>query len=175
MTEVKQQARDAATVTSRSTVPVLRRRPDRAGRALTSMATVERLLERSDAELVAATFSGEPSERFLHAHLAALRAGAAVVEAEAACAGVRPARRGRPRPVWELVAAAEPGLRRWTAVFAAAAPLRAAVESGRGEVDDERADLALAAAEAFGDEVRTLLAGSTASQAHGRSVGLRAS
>ncbi len=136
---------------------------------------VDRLLERSDAELVAATFSAEAGERFVHAHLAALRAGAAVVEARAAAPGARTARRSRPRPVWELVAALEPRLTDWTAVFAAAAPLRAAVETGRGEVDEERADAALAAAEAFQDEVRELLAESRGSELTGRALALRAS
>lgn len=161
-------------------VPQASASPDRwrdgAGAAMaTSMATVDRLLERSDAELVAATFSSEPAERFVHAHLAALRAGAALVEARAALSGTRAARRGRPRPVWELVAALEPGLSGWTAVFAAAAPLRAAVETGRGDVDDDRADLALTSAEAFGDEVRQLLAGARSLGVAGRGAALRAS
>jgi len=124
----------------------------------TLLASVERLLERSDAELVAATFSGEPTERFLHAHLAALRAGAALVEAHAAAAGPRRGRRGRPLSVWELVAAIEPALEGSAAVFAGAASLRAAVETGRRDASDERADLALSAAEQFQDEVRDILA-----------------
>ncbi len=139
---------------ARSTAQAVAGRPFGGARHL---AAVERLLARSDAELVAATFSGEPAERFLHAHLAALRAGAALVEAHAAAAGSRSARRGRPRPVWELVATIAPELRRWTAVFAAAAPLRAAVENGRSEVGDERAEVALSAAEEFQDAVRELL------------------
>uniref|UniRef100_UPI0035638687 SAV_6107 family HEPN domain-containing protein n=1 Tax=Actinotalea sp. TaxID=1872145 RepID=UPI0035638687 len=136
---------------------------------------VDRLLERSDAELVAATFSAEPAERFVHAHLAALRAGAALVEAHAAVGGGRPSHRGRPRPVWELVAALEPGLLRWTALFAAAAPLRAALETGRAEVGDERADLALASAEEFQDEVRAVLARGVEASSQGARGALRAS
>ncbi|WP_448629652.1 SAV_6107 family HEPN domain-containing protein [Cellulomonas soli] len=42
------------------------------------------LFERADAELVAAQFSPEPWEQFSHAHLAALRAGAAVLAARSA-------------------------------------------------------------------------------------------
>ena len=37
------------------------------------------LLQRADAELVAAQFSSEAWERFSHAHLAALRGGAALL------------------------------------------------------------------------------------------------
>ena len=124
----------------------------------TPLASVERLLGRSDAELVAATFSAEPTERFLHAHLAALRAGAALVEAHAVASGPRRGRRGRPLSVWELVVAAEPALGRSASAFADAASLRAAVETGRRDVSDERADLALTAAEQFQDEVREILA-----------------
>ena len=140
-----------------------------------SSTSVDRLLERSDAELVAATFSAEPAERFVHAHLAALRAGAALVEAHAAVLGGRAVHRGRPRPVWELVASLEPGLVAWTTHFAAAAPLRAAVETGRGEVSDERADRALASAEEFQDEVRAVLAAGVAAPVSGARSRLRAS
>ncbi|MCB2177919.1 MAG: hypothetical protein KQH57_19075 [Actinomycetales bacterium] len=113
---------------------------------------VRELLARSDDELVAADLAGTAEERFVHGHLAALRAGAAVVAALG-----RPGRRRGPRPVWELVAAVEPELAGWTARFAAAAPLRAAVETGRATVDDARADHAVAEASGFADAVRSLL------------------
>lgn len=175
MTGRTQWAPAAVRVVPRASSSADRRPQGRSGAMLTSMATVDRLLERSDAELVAATFASEAAERFVHAHLAALRAGAALVEARAAVSGMRPARRGRPRPVWELVAALEPGLGGWTAVFAAAAPLRAAVETGRGDVDEERADLALTSAEAFQDEVRQMLAGAGTSGVARGGAALRAS
>ena len=113
---------------------------------------VRELLARSDDELVAADLAGTAEERFVHGHLAALRAGAAVVAAFG-----RPGRRRGPRPVWELVAVAVPELAGWTARFAAAAPLRAAVETGRAAVDDARADRAVAEASGFADAVRSLL------------------
>ncbi|MDT0165528.1 SAV_6107 family HEPN domain-containing protein [Actinotalea sp. AC32] len=117
-------------------------------------ASVEALLRRSDEELVAAQLSPEPAARFVHAHLAALRAGAAVLEL-----APRPARRTRPRPVWELVADAAPELAAQAAWFAGGAALRAAVEAGRADdVPEERADTAVAAAEEFQDAVRGVVA-----------------
>lgn len=113
---------------------------------------VRELLARSDDELVAADLAGTAEERFVHGHLAALRAGAAVVAAFG-----RAGRRRGPRPVWELVSAVAPELAGWTARFAAAAPLRAGVETGRATVDDARADHAVAEASAFADAVRSLL------------------
>src|SRR3954447_6706964 len=80
------------------------------------------LLRRADAELVAAQLSGEAWELFTHAHLAALRAGAAVVAARTAS----PARHGRNalRTVWQLLDAVAPELAAWSAYFADAASLR---------------------------------------------------
>lgn len=120
------------------------------------------LLARSDAELVAASLA-PPSDRFVHAHLAALRAGAALLAVHG-----RPSR--RPRPVWELVAATAPGLAGWAQWFAQGAALRAGVESGRAEVDAERADRTLAAAETFAGAVREVLGATEQGE-----LGLRAS
>lgn len=111
-------------------------------------------LRRSEAELLAAQFSGEASDRFRHAHLAALRAAGAVLELR----GGGQRRRGAPRSVWELLDAVAPELSDWSAYFASGAQLRAAIEAGRSQqVDPERAEQALAAAEDFHDEVAGLL------------------
>ena len=108
------------------------------------------LLARGDAELVAATFSQEASTRFVHAHVAALRAGAALVQVSG-----RPVRRPPLRTVWDMVAAVAPELSGWAAYFADNAAARSAIEAGRpGVVDDERAELTLAAAEDFHAAVR---------------------
>ncbi|WP_233404801.1 SAV_6107 family HEPN domain-containing protein [Actinotalea solisilvae] len=116
-------------------------------------ASAHELLRRSDAELVAAQLAGSPDERFVHAHLAALRAGAAILEVTG-----RPRRRPVPRTVWDMVAAVAPELEAWTSFFAAGAPARAAVESGReGVVDVDRAERTVAAAEDFQDVVRRRL------------------
>lgn len=116
--------------------------------------SAEALLARSDAELVAAQLAGSPEERLLHGHLAALRAGAALLEVTG-----RPSRRPAPRTVWDMVALVAPSLAGWTAFFAAGAAVRAAVEAGRTDtVDEEVAARTVAAAEDFGDAVRELLA-----------------
>ena len=116
---------------------------------------VRQLLVRADAELVAAQFSAEAWEQFSHAHLAAVRAGAAVVAAEGAPTG-----RAAPRTVWGQLGAVAPSLSRWAALFADAAPLRAAVEAGRFDlVTTARAEEALVEAEDFVDVVRAFLVG----------------
>ncbi|UZN04931.1 SAV_6107 family HEPN domain-containing protein [Cellulomonas sp. S1-8] len=113
------------------------------------------LLGRADAELLAAQFSGEPWEMFSHAHLAALRAGAALVAARG-----RPSGRGAPRTVWGMLDAVAPELHTLSALFAQSATLRAAVDAGRFElVTTARAERALCAAEDLVDAVRDLLAG----------------
>lgn len=110
-------------------------------------------LARSEAELTAATVAQDPSEAFLHAHLAALRAGAALVEARG-----RPGPRSRARTVWDMVTRAAPELADLAAYFAGNAATRSAVEAGRTEVDADRAARAAAAAEQLHDAVRALLA-----------------
>lgn len=115
---------------------------------------VESLLRRSEAHVVAADLASDPAERFVHGHLAALRAGAALL---AGTAPVRP-HRGRPRSVWELVAQVAPELADDAARFAQGAAVRAAFDAGREpEVSAERADRTVAAAEEFQDRVRRLL------------------
>lgn len=110
------------------------------------------LMGRSDAELVAAQLATDPGEQFVHAHLAALRAGAALLQVTG-----RPARRPAPRTVWDMVSAVAPELGEWTAFFADGASARAAVESGRGTVDTARAERTLRAAEDFQDALRAVL------------------
>lgn len=118
------------------------------------------LLARSDGELVAAQMAAGAAERLLHGHLAALRAGAALLQVTG-----RPGRRPALRTVWEMLDAVAPELSGWTAFFAAEAPLRAALETGRADVDDARADRTVRAAEQFADEVREVLARHGASPA----------
>jgi hypothetical protein len=99
---------------------------------------------------VAAQFSSEPWEQFTHAHLAALRAGAAVLAERQPVSGRR-----APRTVWELLDLAAPELGRWATYFAAGAGLRAAVDAGRFDaVTAERAEQVLCHAEDFLDIVR---------------------
>jgi len=112
------------------------------------------LLGRADAELLAAQFSGEPWEMFSHAHLAALRAGAALVAARG-----RPSGRGAPRTVWGMLDAVAPDLHTLSALFAQSATLRSAVDAGRFDlVTQARAERALCGAEDLVDAVRAALA-----------------
>ena len=65
--------------------------------------------------------------RYVCAHLAALRAAAAVLASKEP---LDTHRRGRPRSVWVLLPEADPALRECAAFFAAGADKRAAAEAG---------------------------------------------
>jgi hypothetical protein len=86
--------------------------------------------------------------RYATAHLAALRAAAAVLAARAIPSpGVR---RSRPTSVWTLVVMVAPELRDWAAFFAAGATKRAAAEAGIPRVVTAReADDLMRSAEQF--------------------------
>lgn len=86
--------------------------------------------------------------RYATAHLAALRAAAAVLAARAIPSpGVR---RSRPTSVWTLVVMVAPELRDWAAFFAAGAAKRAAAEAGIPRVVTAReADDLMRSAEQF--------------------------
>ncbi len=86
------------------------------------------LLESARRGLAAAAAEPAPATRYVAAHLAALRAAAAVVSARAEPKG-GPRRRG-PRSVWELLPRVAPALAEWAAFFAAGAAKRAAAEAG---------------------------------------------
>lgn len=87
----------------------------------------QHLLRLSRQLLADAAEATHPNIRYSTAHLAALRAAAAVLAVREPAA---PARRGRPRSAWVLLAAAEPLLGEWAAFFAAGADKRAAAEAG---------------------------------------------
>ena len=78
--------------------------------------------------LAAAQDENSAGARYVAAHLAALRAAAAVVAVRAEPAGA--GRRKRPQSVWELLPRVEPALAEWAAFFAAGAGKRAAAEAG---------------------------------------------
>ena len=85
--------------------------------------------------------------RYATAHLAALRAAAAVLAARATSA---PGRRNRLTSVWALLVMVAPELNEWAAYFAAGAARRAAAEAGIPRVVSAReADDLLRAAEQF--------------------------
>jgi hypothetical protein len=102
--------------------------------------TVLNLLDTARRGLAEAAAGGDPGTRYICAHLAALRAAAAIVAARGEPG--TGARRRRPRSVWELLPQVEPALAEWAAFFAASAAKRAAAEAGlpraatAGEAED---------------------------------------
>ena len=102
------------------------------------------LLDRSRASLLDACRTGSVDERYVEAHLAALRAAAALLAARS-----RPTRRARPRSVWEVLPEIAPELGEWAVFFAATARRRAAVERGSVALSTREADDLLRQAEVF--------------------------
>jgi hypothetical protein len=122
------------------------------------------LPQRSPRELLALARHGiveasgweVPGQRYATAHLAALRAAAAVLAARAKPAVG--ARRRRSTSVWVLLAQIAPELGEWAAFFAAGAAKRAAAEAGISRVVTAReADDLLRDAERFLVVVETTL------------------
>jgi SAV_6107-like HEPN len=103
------------------------------------------LVEQARAMLRDAERETDAAEQFRLAHLAALRAAAAVFAERA-----RPAGRRRLVSAWTLVDAVAPELSDWSAYFARTADTRAAIEAGaRSVVSDRDADDQRHAAEQF--------------------------
>ncbi|MEP6631963.1 MAG: SAV_6107 family HEPN domain-containing protein [Lapillicoccus sp.] len=132
------------------------------------------LLDRSRGSLLLACRTGDVGERYVEAHLGALRAAAALLAARSLPGGagapapagrtIRAAvlrsgggsSRSRPRSVWELLPRVAPELTEWSAFFAASARRRVAVERGSQIVARESDDL-LRQAEIFLEIVQDLL------------------
>lgn len=121
-------------------------------------AAVHDLLERAGTGLQVACRCDRVGERYRCAHLAALRAAAALVAARATPA----TRRSRPRSVWELLAGAAPDLREWAGFFADSGRRRLALESGVGGVTPREADDLVRQAQVFLALVRARLLGEPA-------------
>lgn len=102
--------------------------------------------------LLEAHATPEPTRRYATAHLAALRAAAAVLAARA-----HPVRQGRIRSVWALLPAVAPQLQEWSAFFAANATKRAAADAGLPVVSHREADDLLRDSETFLVQVAALL------------------
>lgn len=97
-----------------------------------------RVLASARSALADATAATVPSERYAAAHLAALRAAAAVLAAR-----TRPTDgpRRRPTSAWRLLAEVAPELAEWAAYFAAGAGKRASAQAGlRNAVTSREAD-----------------------------------
>lgn len=116
--------------------------------------TALRLLAASRAALREAGRAETPGERYATAHLAALRASAAVLAARA-----RPSdTRRRPTSAWVLLSVVAPELNEWATYFAAGADKRAAALAGmRNAVTAREADDLLRDAQIFLALVETTL------------------
>lgn len=106
-------------------------------------------LDRARTTLAGAELAGTPAERYLLAHLAALRVAAAVLATRA-----RASSGGRPRNVWQLVVEVAPELAEWAGYFAATQGKRQAVAAGATSLVSHRdADDLVRDAQAFHDAV----------------------
>jgi hypothetical protein len=83
------------------------------------------LLDRADRALAQARAADGPGRQYCCAHVAALRAAAAVLAVR-----TRPGSRRGQRNAWELLTTVAPELGEWAAFFAAGAAKRAAAECG---------------------------------------------
>lgn len=101
------------------------------------------LLERSRATLEAACRTSDASERYLDAHLGALRAAAALVAAR-----TTPSPRSRPRSVWQVLPTLAPDLGEWATFFAGTSSRRSVIDRG-GWLSPREADDLLRQAEMF--------------------------
>jgi hypothetical protein len=111
------------------------------------------LLDRSSAGLLHACDARSAAERYVAAHLAALRAAAAVLAARG-----RPTSRGGPQSVWDVLPRVAPEFSEWAVYFASTASCRAAIEAGRGDVIvPQDADGLLRDAETFRNAVESAL------------------
>ncbi len=110
--------------------------------------------------VVEAYLASTPHERYAAAHLAGLRAAAAVLAVRTRPASTAAERRARSRPrsAWVLLGQVAPELAEWAAFFAAGAAKRAAAEAGLpGAVTSREADDLLRDAEIFLSLVETIL------------------
>lgn len=88
-------------------------------------ATAVHALARAHEALAEAALAAEAAPRYAAAHVAALRATAALLAVRA-----RPASPRRQRNAWTLLAQVAPELEEWAVFFAAGASKRAAAEAG---------------------------------------------
>ncbi|GAA5162016.1 SAV_6107 family HEPN domain-containing protein [Ornithinimicrobium tianjinense] len=116
------------------------------------VSTVLDLLERSRGGLLLACHSSTAPERYTQAHLAALRAGAALLAARST-----PSRRTRPRSVWEVLPTVAPELTEWAVFFAESGRRRLSLERGAISVTARDADDLVRAGERFLELVRAAL------------------
>src|SRR5215217_8467037 len=93
-------------------------------------------LRRARSSLAEAELARRPSDRYLAAHLAALRVVAIVFTHRAPPRRVRV--EGRPRNAWQLLADVAPELAEWAAFFAATESNRDAIRGGATSIVSAR-------------------------------------
>jgi hypothetical protein len=121
----------------------------------TAPPAVVRLMMAAQQALADADATSDPLERYASAHLAALRAAAAVLADRARPARARPR---RPTSAWTLLVDAAPEMTAWAGYFAAGASKRAAAEAGlRGAVTESEANVLRRDAGSFLAMVETTL------------------
>jgi hypothetical protein len=98
-------------------------------------ATTHSYLSRAAESLSEAVLAPDVPTRYARAHVAALRAAAALLAARARPA---PARRRPQKNAWVLLAEVAPELAEWATFFAAGAAKRAAAEAGSTRAVTER-------------------------------------
>jgi SAV_6107-like HEPN len=91
------------------------------------------LIDQAREALIDAEYARHPGERYTQAHLAALRAAAAVLAVRA-----RPRRRAAPTSAWTLLSIVAPELSEWAAFFAAGSATHAAVQAGAHRLVTDR-------------------------------------
>ncbi|MBX6381598.1 MAG: chromosome segregation protein SMC [Microbispora sp.] len=112
-------------------------------------------LANARACLADATAGSTPADRYVSAHLAALRAAAGILAARPRLTN---GRRRRLRSAWELLPEAEPKLADWAAYFSVTATKRAAAEAGMVRVVTQNdAEEIIAEADRFVGEVESIL------------------
>jgi hypothetical protein len=118
-------------------------------------------LDGARAALAGAELADQAAERYLLAHLAALRVAATVLAARAHAASG-----ARMRNVWQVVGEVAPEFAEWAGYFAATQGKRQAVAAGATAIVSHReADDLLRDAQAFHDAVRRRLAAARSSAA----------
>ena len=93
-------------------------------------------LRRARSSLAEAELAPQPSDRYLAAHLAALRVVAIVLTHRARPGIARP--NGRPPNAWRMLAEVAPELAEWAAFFAATEAKRDAVRAGATSIVSAR-------------------------------------
>ena len=111
-------------------------------------------LRRAEQALLEAELSTTPADRYLAAHLAAMRTAVTVLAVMA-----KPRRSGGPADVWQVLAHLAPEFGEWAAFFAAGRQKRLLVQAGAATLVSEReADDLLRDARDFHDLVARRLA-----------------